>query len=285
MKFMKTLLAATLLSGTAASAAYITPAPEDIKFPDFEKLSYLEQAPHYEYDHVARLEVGMDKDSIRQLLSHPQFNEGVIFNKSWNYVLDIRIPNTQEYVRCQLRVDFDKKISTAMYWKGEPGCFTLHEPVAPAPVIMPAPVVVSAPVQIVNEHISLEADALFKFDKWKLEDMLPAGRVKLDELAAKLLEWEARGDSRVMLTGHTDRYGDDMYNMNLSMLRAQTVRQYLIDKGVTARTLTATGAGESQPLPHVVCDINAPKAEQVKCLQPNRRVEVEVAVFAIAPQQ
>lgn len=285
MKLIKTLLATTLFTGMVTNAAYITPAPDDIKFPDFKKASYLEQVPHYEVDHVARLEVGMDKDSIRQLLSHPQFNEGVIFNKSWNYVLDIRKPNTQEYVRCQLRVDFDKKVSTAMYWRGEPGCFTLHEPAVPTPVPTPAPVVVmSPPVQIVNEHISLEADALFKFDKWKLEDMLPAGRGKLDELTAKLLEWEQRGDSRVHLTGHTDRYGDDMYNMNLSMLRAQTVRQYLIDRGVTARTLTATGAGESQPLPHVICDIKAPKAEQVKCLQPNRRVEVEVAVFAIAPQ-
>ncbi|MDO4440961.1 MAG: OmpA family protein [Moraxella sp.] len=285
MKFIKTLVASTMLMGVAANAAYITPAPDDIEFPEFEKVSYLEQVPHYEVDHVARLAVGMDKDSIRQLLSHPQFNEGVIFNKTWNYVLDIRIPNTQDYVRCQLRVDFDKKISTAMYWRGEPGCFTLQEaaPAAPvAPVIIQAP---AAPVQIVNERINLEADALFKFDKWKLEDMLPAGRPKLDELAAKLIEWEKRGESRVMITGHTDRYGDDMYNMNLSMLRAQTVRQYLISQGVSANTLSSTGAGESQPLPHVVCDINAPKPEQVKCLQPNRRVEVEVAVYAYAPQQ
>lgn len=74
--------------------------------------------------------------------------------------------------------------------------------------------------------------------------MLPAGRAKLDELAVKLLEWEARGDSRVVITGHTDRYGDDMYNMNLSMLRAQTVRQYLISKGIAARKLTATGASK-----------------------------------------
>lgn len=118
----------------------------------------------------------------------------------------------------------------------------------------------AAPVQIVNERINLEADALFKFDKWKLEDMLPAGRAKLDELAVKLLEWEARGDSRVMITGHTDRYGDDMYNMNLSMLRAQTVRQYLISKGIAARKLNATGASKTQPLPNVACDINAPKA-------------------------
>lgn len=277
MKLIKALALATTLIGMSASAAYITPAPDDIEFPDFDSKSYLKQVPHYEVDHVARLNVGMDKDSIRKLLSHPQFNEGVIFNKSWNYVLDIRKPHTQEYVRCQLRVDFDKKISTAMYWKGEPGCFELQDQaVAAAPVVIP----VAAPVQIVNERINLEADALFKFDKWKLEDMLPAGRAKLDELAVKLLEWEARGDSRVMITGHTDRYGDDMYNMNLSMLRAQTVRQYLISKGITARTLTATGAGETQPLPNVVCDTNAPKVNQVQCLQPNRRVEVDVAVFA-----
>lgn len=176
---------------------------------------------------------------------------------------------------------FDDKFKGQEFYWMPADCANYAKPIPASPGVTPV-IPVIAPAPIIKEKITLEADALFKFDKWKLEDMLPAGRVKLDELAAKLIEWESRGDSRVNLTGHTDRYGDDMYNMNLSMLRAQTVRQYLISKGVTSSTLTASGAGKTQPLPHVVCDINAPKSEQIKCLQPNRRVEAEVTVYAFA---
>jgi OOP family OmpA-OmpF porin len=51
-----------------------------------------------------------------------------------------------------------------------------------------------------------------------------------------------------VVEGHTDSVGADAYNQSLSQRRADAVRKYLVDKGVPAARISATGFGESQPV-------------------------------------
>ena len=85
----------------------------------------------------------------------------------------------------------------------------------------------------------------------------------------------------VLVTGHTDRIGTDAYNQKLSQRRADAVKSYLVAQGVENNRIETAAKGESDPV--VSCDDVKGKAsgknkKLVECLQPNRRVMVEVKV-------
>ena len=116
------------------------------------------------------------------------------------------------------------------------------------------------------ERYTLSARELFEFDKAVLRMPQP----KLDEIADAMKK-DPRIDN-VTVTGYTDRLGSDEYNLHLSMRRANAVKAYLVEKGVEARRLKAVGKGKADPV--VQCN-QSNRAELIKCLEPNRRVEVE----------
>jgi outer membrane protein OmpA-like peptidoglycan-associated protein len=116
------------------------------------------------------------------------------------------------------------------------------------------------------ERYTLSAKELFEFDKATLRKPQP----KLDEIA-EAMKKNPQIDN-VTITGYTDRLGTEAYNLELSMRRANAVKSYLIEKGVEARRLRAQGKGEANPV--VDCK-ETNRAELIKCLEPNRRVEVE----------
>ncbi|HMV19135.1 MAG TPA: OmpA family protein [Zoogloea sp.] len=134
-----------------------------------------------------------------------------------------------------------------------------------APIAAPAPV---------SEKVKLAADTLFDFDKAVL---LPAGKTKLDDLAdkAKGLNLEV-----ILAVGHTDRIGGDAYNQKLSEKRAAAVKDYLVSKGVAANRVYTEGKGKKQPVTGDKCKglgkDNGKNKKLVECLQPDRRVEIEV---------
>ncbi len=150
-------------------------------------------------------------------------------------------------------------------------------PVAVAPE--PAPVIVQAPapaaiVQTVTiERYNLMADALFNYDRYDLANLRPEGKARLDNLAARLKTLS--GVEAIKLTGHADRLGGDNYNQRLSERRAETVKNYLVNKGVDSNLIQTSFRGESDPLT-TQCSGETRSKSLIECLQADRRVEIEV---------
>ncbi|MFA5170948.1 MAG: outer membrane beta-barrel protein [Sulfuriferula sp.] len=145
------------------------------------------------------------------------------------------------------------------------------EVVTPAPV--PEPVVVRRPVP---KKVSFSADSLFDFDKATVKS---AGKQELDQFAADL---QGAKFEMITVTGHSDRIGTHAYNMKLSQQRADTVKAYLVESaGIPAEKITAVGVDGSEPVtkPSDCDNVKSGKTASkvlIDCLQPDRRVEVEV---------
>ena len=153
---------------------------------------------------------------------------------------------------------------------------------APEPAPAPAPVVVAAapvapPVAPVvappeRKRVSFSADSLFSFDK---SDIRAEGKAELDGFAKQL---QGTRFDVVTVEGHTDRLGSTAYNQRLSEQRANSVKTYLVTSGgVDASKVSAVGKGESTAVTKPEdCKGTKPTPKLIACLQPDRRVDVEV---------
>lgn len=144
---------------------------------------------------------------------------------------------------------------------------------APAPVIAQAPAPAPIVQTIMRESFVLLGDTLFKFNKSGINDMLPGGIERLNGIAQRLKTYQSLSTMRIV--GHTDRYGSDEYNNDLSARRASTVRAYLESQGLRASKTEASGMGKTQPVTN--CPPSTPRAAQIVCLQADRRVNIDVS--------
>jgi OOP family OmpA-OmpF porin len=140
---------------------------------------------------------------------------------------------------------------------------------APPPPVAVAAVAQPEPPRMVIQKVSLSTDVLFDFNKAELKD---AGKQKLDELANQV---KGAKVDEIVVVGHADRIGSETYNEKLSEARAQSVKDYLAERGAQTNVITAQGKGESAPVTGDQCKKMAGK-KLIECLQPDRRVEIEV---------
>lgn len=96
-----------------------------------------------------------------------------------------------------------------------------------------------------SQPSSLSLPVPFAFDS---ADILPSARPQLDAIAAGIRMLPPA--QRVVIEGHTDAVGTELYNESLSQRRAQSVRRYLVTMhGIESSRLEAVGFGETSPLP------------------------------------
>ncbi|OIQ77242.1 outer membrane protein A precursor [mine drainage metagenome] len=145
------------------------------------------------------------------------------------------------------------------------------EPVVVVPVAVPVPPPAPPPPPV-PVKVSFSADSLFDFDNAAVK---PAGRMELDKLANDLhgVDFDV-----INVTGHTDRLGSHAYNQKLSTRRAEAVNAYLVQSGgIAADKINAKGVDGSDPVTKPGdCVGSKATPALIACLQPDRRVDIEV---------
>jgi len=89
----------------------------------------------------------------------------------------------------------------------------------------------------------------------------------LDQIYA-ILNNNSTAWTKIIVSGHTDNIGPKSVNQQLSVARAQAVKDYLVKKGISASAITVAGYGEDKP----IASNDTPEGRQK-----NRRVEFEIS--------
>ena len=148
-------------------------------------------------------------------------------------------------------------------------------PAAPAPA--PKPMAAPAPAPAAPKVITIGATELFDFNKAVLK---PAAKAEIDHKVIEKLG--SVGKIKLILVGgHADRLGSAAYNQKLSEKRADAVKAYLVAKGLDGNIIETLGFGKTTPAQGVPkCDDKLPRAKLIACLEPHRRVTVEIQAAA-----
>jgi outer membrane protein OmpA-like peptidoglycan-associated protein len=100
-------------------------------------------------------------------------------------------------------------------------------------------------------------------------ELLPGARERLAKVSGIVLAYPSL---HVAIEGHTDSVGSDQYNQDLSEHRAEAVRDYFVQQGISSSAVEARGFGKSEP----IASNDTPEGRQQ-----NRRVELVLSGDAI----
>jgi outer membrane protein OmpA-like peptidoglycan-associated protein len=114
------------------------------------------------------------------------------------------------------------------------------------------------------------SDVLFRSGSFEL---LPGARERLAKVSGIVLAYPSL---HVAIEGHTDSVGSDQYNQDLSEHRAEAVRDYFVQQGISSGSVEARGFGKSEP----IASNDTPEGRQQ-----NRRVELVLSGDAIGSDE
>ena len=201
-------------------------------------------------------------------------NSTQYYLKSESYNFKVKNCTEAECQSCDIDLDAtslkDPKFILSVDENGKPLILNSGNPLV-CPTQQPNTSPVQNPTTV---QIQLAADTLFKFNGSALSDLNQKGHDEIVDLSSKINSGYA-SVSAIKLVGHTDRLGSESYNKKLGLERANTVRQLLVQNGISENIITASSAGESQPVTDG-CQGVQPKSALTSCLQPDRRVTVEI---------
>lgn len=136
--------------------------------------------------------------------------------------------------------------------------------------------VCAAPVVAPFKTFTLDASALFYFDKSDYANLLPQGKAEIQNVVNQIKAGNANIE-RIVVTGYTDPEGTDQYNQRLSESRASTIKRLMAESDLGQQNIVASGKGETN-LVVSDCRKRFPNnaRQRTLCDQPNRRVEIEL---------
>jgi OOP family OmpA-OmpF porin len=170
---------------------------------------------------------------------------GYLGDSSGHYVLD-------SSGHCVYTSSWSKEVATK---ECNPELFP-EEEVAAAPAPPPMPV---------YEKHTVSATALFDFDKYALK---PEGKEAIHGIDEEIKSSETKVID-INVVGYTDSIGTEEYNQELSVRRANAVKEFMVSEGIDPGIIDVKGMGEADP---VASNSTAEGRAQ------NRRVEISVAV-------
>lgn len=234
----------------------------ELPFPDIHvRLGELDSEPlrtghDYSTLGIDRIVPGMPSHEVEKLIGQPDSRDHHDDMVHWDYNVNFPIAGQSSRLICQYKVVVGPEgMVTSTHWR-RTICENLYQSL-----------MTGAPVDTA-QIMTLSADIMFAFGQAELTEV---GRAKLREVADTL---ESTYENPVItLVGHADRIGSPDSNLVLSQRRAESVRRALARYGFPSASMVAEGRGDTEPL--VTCRTDDTD-ELKRCLQPNRRVGIEV---------
>ncbi|HGM5493352.1 TPA: OmpA family protein [Serratia fonticola] len=204
-------------------------------------------------DNLKQVRRGDTKAQLYELIGTPHFKEGVMRVKEWDYIFHFTKVD-KSLLTCQYKVLFDSNMKAQSFYFLPQNCLSQLE---------------SPKAAEQGAHRDLSAESLFAFGS---AVVITSGVAQIADLSANLKN-ESLDNKRVVITGHTDRFGSEEDNQRLSIARAESVKSLMVENGIPPANIDTEGMGSHEP--RVYCP-GSRSLSVIDCLAPNRRISVDV---------